>query len=274
MKIILLIAFMFLSGNVWAEMDNRYLESGKVLYETPLEEDVLRVNLALGYCTVLEFPERPMLVTVGDNSLVQVEVPKDSKNVVVKPLQATGETNIFIFTSNHRFNYNVVMGNPKHVDYVVNSHAVEKMNSKPKESLSIDKLFRMARMYGFLKNHGAINERKFMQKSLFSKCAYPKFNVDVVEVFNNREPNYLILHILVTNLTDRFLNLVEQNTNILINGKKFIPHYVLFDSDELFPNQKTDGWLVLENSYVSIDNKFSLALGVEDQVYVCKQSIS
>ena len=61
MKIIFLIAFMLLSGNVWADMDNRYLHSGKVLYETPLEEDVLRVNLALGYCTVLEFPEKPML---------------------------------------------------------------------------------------------------------------------------------------------------------------------------------------------------------------------
>ena len=64
----------------------------------------------------------------------------------------------------------------------------------------------MAREYDLLKHHGAINDRKFMQRSLFSKCAYPKFNVDVVEVFNNREPNYLILHIVVTNLTDEFFN--------------------------------------------------------------------
>ena len=170
MKIILLIAFMLLCGNVWAEMDNRYLQSGKVLYETPLEEDVLRVNLALGYCTVLEFPEKPMLVTVGDNSLVQVEVPQSSKNVVVKPLQGAGETNIFIFTPNHRFNYNVVIGDPKHVDYVVDSQDIEKINSKPKENLSIDKLFKMARGYSFLKHHGAINDRKFTQRSLFSKC--------------------------------------------------------------------------------------------------------
>src|SRR5271167_4186684 len=101
MKIILLITFMLLSGPLWAEQD-RYLPANKVFYETPLEEDVLMVHLALGYCTVLQFPEKPILVTAGDNSLVQVEIPQNSKSVVIKPLQDTGETNIFIFTPNHR----------------------------------------------------------------------------------------------------------------------------------------------------------------------------
>ena len=91
---------------------------------------MLRVNLALGYCTVLEFPEKPLLVTVGDNSLIQVEIPQNSKSVVIKPLQDAGETNIFIFTPNQRFNYNVIIGDPKHVDYVVDSQAVKQINLK------------------------------------------------------------------------------------------------------------------------------------------------
>ncbi len=269
MKIMLLITFMLLSSSLWAEGGNRYLQSGKVLYETPLEEDVLRVNLALGYCTVLEFPEKPMLVSLGDNSLIQVEIPQNSKNVVVKPLQDAGETNIFIFTPNQRFNYNVIIGNTKHVDYVVDSQAVKKINSKGKKRLSLDKFLKMAREYDFLKHHGVINEREFMQRRISSQCSYSKFNIDLIEAFSNKDPNYLVLHILVSNLTDEVFILSEQNTSILINGQKFIPQYVLFDSEQLFPNKKTDGWLVLENSFVSIDNKFFLNLGVDDDEYIC-----
>ena len=84
----------------------------------------------------------------------------------------------------------------------------------------------------------------------------------------------MILHIVVHNLTDQILNLDESKTDILVGDKKFIPQYVLFDNDQLAPSGKTDGWLVLENSYVSIDNKFSLSLGAEDTQYVCKQSVS
>jgi hypothetical protein len=270
MKIILLITFMLLSGSLWADVDNRYLQSGKVLYENPLEEDVLRVNLALGYCTVLEFPEKPLLVTVGDNSLIQVEVPQNSKSVVIKPLQNAGETNIFIFTPNQRFNYNVIIGDPLHVDYVVDSQAVKQINLKGKEHLSLEKFLKMAREYEFLKHHNVINEREFMQKSISSQCSYPKFNIDLIEAFSNKDPNYLVLHIRVNNLTDEVFNLIEQSANIQINGQKFIPQYVLFDSDQLFPNNKTDGWLVLENSFVSIDNKFSLTLGVDDEEYTCE----
>ena len=270
MKIILLITFMLLSDSLWADVDNRYLQSGKVLYENPLEEDVLRINLALGYCTVLEFPEKPLMVTVGDNSLIQVEVPQNSNSVVIKPLQNAGETNIFIFTPNQRFNYNVIIGDPIHVDYVVDSQAVKQINLKGKEHLSLEKFLKMAREYEFLKHHNVINERKFMQKSISSQCSYPKFNINLIEAFSNKDPNYLVLHIRVNNLTDEVFNLIEQSANILIKGQKFIPQYVLFDSDQLFPNNKTDGWLVLENSFVSIDNKFSLTLGVDDEEYTCE----
>lgn len=275
MKIILLIIFMILSGPLWAEEDNRYLQTNKVFYETPLEEDVLMVHLALGYCTVLQFPEKPTLVTVGDNSLVQIEIPQNSKSVVIKPLQDAGETNIFIFTPNHRFNYKAVIGEAKKVDYVLDSKALNQIDHKPKSPLTVVKLLKMAREYEFLKSHNAINDREFLQKKITAQCSYPDFDVNLIEAFSNKDPNYLVLHILVSNTTnDNVLNLTEQNTNISINGHKFTPQYVLFDEDDLFPNNNTDGWIVFENSFVSIDNKFSLSLGVGDQEYVCKQSVS
>jgi hypothetical protein len=274
MKLILLIVFMFCSGVIWADED-RYLQANKVFYETPLEEDVMNVHLAFGYCTVLQFPEKPILVTVGDNSLVQVEIPKNSKSVVIKPVQEAGETNIFIFTPNHRFNYNAVIGEMKNVDYVLDAKVFNHTDQKNKNRLTVEKLIKIARDYEYLKTHNAINGRIFANKRISHLCSYPEFKVKLIEVFSNDDPNYVLLHFTVSNETaDQYLNLAEQKTDILVNDRQFVPQYVLFDNDELFPNDTTDGWVVLENSYVSIDNNFSLRLGVGDQEYVCKQSIS
>ncbi len=274
MKTSMFFILMFLSGPLWAGEDNRYLDSDKVFYEKPIEADVLKVNTSLGYCTVLEFPEKPVLVTVGDNSLIQVEIPQNSKSVVIKPLQAAGETNLFVFTPSQRFNYNVLIGNAQHVDYVLDSKASVQDKTGTKQRLSIDTVLKMARSYEFYKKNKIINKHEFIQKNLFYQCSYPNLNIDVIEVFSNKNPNYLLLHIVVHNLTDDTINLIEQKTDILVGDKKFVPQYVLFDSNQLAPSSKTDGWLVLENSFVSIDNKFFLSLGVEDTQYVCKRSVS
>ncbi len=274
MKLFIFFILMLLAGPLWANQDSRYLENGKVLYEKPIETDVLKVNTALGYCTVLEFPEKPMLVTVGDNSLIQIEIPQNSKSVVIKPLQSAGQTNLFVFTPSQRFNYNVLIGDANHVDYVLDSKESIRDKANAKQRLSIGTLLKMAKSYEFLKRNGIINEHEFIQKNLFYQCPYEDLNIDVIEAFSNKDPHYLLLHVVIHNLSDQAVNLVEQKTDILIGDNKFIPQYVLFDSNQLAPLSKTDGWLILDDSFVSIDNKFSLNIGVEDKEYVCKQSIS
>ena len=265
---------MFLSGPLWANQDSRYLQTGKVQYETPLEEDVLRINTAIGYCTVLEFAEKPMLVTVGDNSLIQVEIPQNSKSVVIKPMQESGETNLFVFTPSQRFNYKVTIGDPGQVDYVLDSKQAFKDKGKSPNRLSLGTVLKMARSYTALKGMGVINGREFIQKDIFNQCSYPNVSIDVIEAFANKDPHYLLFHIVVHNLTGETVSLREENASIFANDQKFIPQYVLFDNDRMTPMSKTDGWLVLENSFVSIDNKFSLSVGVDDEEYLCKQSVS
>ena len=273
MKTIILFPLIMLSSLAWAQTDGHYLDPGKVILEHPLEEDVMKVNVSLGYCTVLEFPEKPTLVTVGDNSLIQVEIPKNSKSVVIKALQSSGETNLFVFTASRRFNYKVSIGASENVDYVLDSMGLSKNQSKPSTTLTLDKILKMARSYGFLRRNHLIDDREFLRRKLSFECSYPIGDIDVVEAFSNRKPNYLILHILVHNQCQDVINLNEQNTFIFLGKKKLTPQYVLFDSDQLAPSAQTDGWLVLQDSYISIDNKFSISLGIGDENYVCKQSL-
>jgi hypothetical protein len=109
----------------------------------------------------------------------------------------------------------LIIGDAKRVDYVLDSKVFNQTDNKPKSPLTVLKLLKMAREYEFLKSHNAINDREFLQKKISTQCSYSDFNVNLLEAFSNKDPNYLVLHFLVSNLSDdNILNLTEQNTKI------------------------------------------------------------
>lgn len=267
MRHFVFLILMVITTPLWA--DDRYLSDGKVLYENPQEQDVLKVNTALGFCTVLEFPDKPTMVNIGDNSLIQVEVPQNSKSIVIKPLEDSGETNLFVFTANQRFNYKVIIGDERQVDYVVNSKESVALNTKDKKPVDIGNLLKMARNYPVLKDLGNINKREFEHKDLMYQCKNPKFDVKVLESFVYKNPHHLILHLKVKNVSSREYELNEKTTNVYINGQKFQPQYVAFDETLLKPGFPTDAWLVLAGTYISLENKFTFGIGAEHEEALC-----
>lgn len=270
--IYLILIFLIITATpLWAAFDNRYLANDKVLYETPQEQDVLRVNTALGFCTVLEFPDKPTMVTVGDASLIQVEVPQSSKNVVIKPIEEGGETNLFVFTANQRFNYKVVIGDEHDVDYVIDTQ--KQISSKNKEnqlkSVSISELLKKARNYSALKELGNINEREFLKKDLLYECHNPRFNVKVLEGFIYKSPHHLILHLKIKNTGSKTYELNERNTNVYIKGQKFQPQYVVLDEANVKPGFSTEAWLILTDTFISLDNTFTFGIGAGNEEAIC-----
>jgi hypothetical protein len=258
---------MGLTTPLWA--DNRYLPNDKVLYENPQEQDVLRVNTALGFCTVLEFPDKPTMVSVGDNSLIQIEVPQNSKSVVIKPLDGSGETNLFVFTANQRFNYKVIIGDEHQVDYVIDTKESAPSKIKDQKPVVVGDLIKMARNYPVLNDLGNINKRGFAHKDLMYQCSNPKFEVKAIEAFSYKNPHHVILHLKVKNVTDDTYKLTEKNTNVYINGQKFQPQYVAFDDVQLKPGFPTEAWLILVDTFISLDNKFTFGIGVGNAEGIC-----
>ena len=249
----------------------RYLGNDKVFFEDPQEDDVLKVNLSFGFLTVLEFPEKPVMVAVGDNSLLQIEVPQNSRNVVVKPLEDSGVTNLFVFTPSKRFNYQVVIGEKDASDYVLDvNESAEKVNGKDKEVSLVD-LITMTENYPVLKELGDINDRKLVRKRVYQLCEHPKVNVAVIDLFKYKDPYYLIVHFTVRNADYKDMTITEKNTKLYVNEQAFIPQYVFFDKTVLKPQEKTSGWLFLKDSYVALDNQFQIAIGAEDdKEYKCR----
>lgn len=266
--LILLIFFAMVAPS-WAQVDSRYLASDKVVYETPQEQDVLKVNTSLGFCTVLEFPDKPTMVSVGDNALVQIEVPQNSKNVVIKPIEDSGETNLFVFTAYQRFNYKITIGNEQNVDYVINAQKSASIKTKEQRPVSIGELLKMVKNYPALKELGNINDRQLVHKDLLYECHNPRLDVRVLEAFSYKSPHYLILHLKIRNASSETRELSEKNTNVYIQGQQFQPQYVIFENRILKAGFTSEAWLVLAGTFISLDNKFTFGIGAANEEAIC-----
>jgi hypothetical protein len=117
MRYVLLLSFLIWQVPGWADLETRYLAKGRILYEAPAEDDVLRVYLQPGFVTKLEVPEDVYLVLIGNGSLVQVEVSGDKRSVILKPLADEGITNLMVDTQNLKLNYEIVIQQEEIVDY-------------------------------------------------------------------------------------------------------------------------------------------------------------
>ncbi|MBU1862486.1 MAG: TrbG/VirB9 family P-type conjugative transfer protein [Candidatus Omnitrophica bacterium] len=239
-----------------------------VVYKEPDEDEIVTVHTTLGYCTVLEFPEKPVMVSAGDSTLLKVEVPKNSRNVIIKPLDDKGATNLFVFTQNRRFNYHVVIDDLNKLNYVVDVEAAKSPIKNKGKDVPVQTLLKMARNYNVYTNLGTIKQKKFTQRSLYKECVSEEATVKVIEAFTHHMPNYLIIHVVVQNTSSGALMLNEQNSNVYINKSKFPPDYVIFDSKIVPSMQETDAWFILKGLHASMDNDFSVSLNIQGKEYV------
>ncbi|MCA9405190.1 MAG: pilus assembly protein N-terminal domain-containing protein [Candidatus Omnitrophica bacterium] len=119
MRLILIVFFLAWSIPALAFIGTRYLEKGKIVYEYPAEDDVLRVFVSPGFVTKIELPDDVELVLVGDTDLLKVEVSSDKRSVIVNTLSTEGETNLIVDTASLNLNYEVIIGDKDKVDYRV-----------------------------------------------------------------------------------------------------------------------------------------------------------
>ena len=133
---------------------------------------------------------------------------------------------------------------------------------------NMNQLMKMARNYRVLRKSDQINERNFIQKDIFTQYESSNILLKMIEVFSNQVPHYLIVHAVIHNKQYVSIDLNERAMNVYVNGRKFKPKYVLLDSTTLGARQETDAWLVLEDTYISLDNQFTIGVGVYDKEYI------
>lgn len=93
------------------------------------EKDMETVFVEPGYSTLIKFDSHPEPGLIGDQDAFKVEYMKNM--VAVKPLLSRGQTNLFLFTKEGQFNFQLIAGRGRHDNIV---YAKTGASSPPSET--------------------------------------------------------------------------------------------------------------------------------------------
>jgi hypothetical protein len=93
-------------------------------------DQIVTVRTAIGVATIIQVPDRPNSVVVGDQESFRVEYLDQA--ITIKPLRYGARSNLYVYTDWRRFNVQLVTGDEPHADYVV-------YLDQPKEKFKITK---------------------------------------------------------------------------------------------------------------------------------------
>ncbi|MBX2988873.1 MAG: TrbG/VirB9 family P-type conjugative transfer protein [Bdellovibrionaceae bacterium] len=81
------------------------------------KDQIVTVRTALGVATIIQVPDRPNSLVVGDQSAFKVEYLDQA--ITIKPLHGSARSNLYIYTDYGRFNVQLVSGPEISADYVI-----------------------------------------------------------------------------------------------------------------------------------------------------------
>jgi hypothetical protein len=96
-------------GNVWANLKVRSIEMTL--------DQVAQIKTAVGVATIIEVPDPPNSVVIGNPEAFKVEYL--DRAITLRPVSNHSKTNLYIYTDYRRFNVELVAGDPARSDYVV-----------------------------------------------------------------------------------------------------------------------------------------------------------
>lgn len=120
-KLLTVIAFIFLAMNSNA--------AERVRRVPVLGDQIVTVRTSIGIATIIQVPDRPNSVVVGDQDAFKVEYLDQA--ITIKPLSSGAKSNLYIYTDWKRFNVELVSGAEAVADYVVYlENPKEKMSTR------------------------------------------------------------------------------------------------------------------------------------------------
>lgn len=108
-KLLILLAFIILIS--WKDVFAR-------VRRVPVHGDqIVTVKTSIGIATIIQVPDRPNSVVVGDQNSFKVEYLDQA--ITIKPLIGGAKSNLYIYTDWKRYNVELVSGGESSADYVV-----------------------------------------------------------------------------------------------------------------------------------------------------------
>ena len=109
MKFIVALVLLFICHASWAETRVRRIDVRA--------DQIVTVKTALGIATIIQVPDRPNSVVVGDQESFKVEYLDQA--ITIKPLHGGAKSNLYVYTDYQRYNIQLISGGEAQADYVV-----------------------------------------------------------------------------------------------------------------------------------------------------------
>lgn len=93
------------------------LASSRVRKVEVKADQIVTVKTAVGIATIIQMPDRPNSIVVGDQAAFKVEYLDQA--ITIKPLHGGAKSNLYIYTDYRRFNVQLVTSTEAAADYVV-----------------------------------------------------------------------------------------------------------------------------------------------------------
>lgn len=162
MKVILF--FLLISAYAFAE---------KVRNVEVRDDQIVTVRTSIGIATIIQVPDRPNSVVVGDQDSFKVEYLDQA--ITIKPLTSTARSNLYVYTDWKRYNVELVTGNQEVADYVV-----------------------------YLKNHRKSQSGDLKWKKASNYLKNGELKLSVSRVGNYKSKIYLIEFEVTSNMNEEF----------------------------------------------------------------------
>ena len=106
------------------------------------DDQIVTVRTSVGIATIIQVPDRPNSVVVGDQDAFKVEYLDHA--ITIKPLMSSARSNLYVYTDWKRYNVELVTGPQQIADYVVYLR-------NPKKNVSTNKI-QWRKVNNFLRN--------------------------------------------------------------------------------------------------------------------------
>ncbi len=91
-------------------------------------DQIVTVKTAIGIATIIQVPDRPNSVVVGDQESFKVEYLDQA--ITIKPLHSGAKSNLYVYTDWKRYNVQLTTGAEATADYVVYLESPQVKNTK------------------------------------------------------------------------------------------------------------------------------------------------
>lgn len=207
----------------------------RVRHVTVQGDRIVSVRTSVGIATIVQVPDRPNSVVVGDQDSFKVEYLDQA--ITIKPLSGGARSNLYIYTDWKRFNIELISGSEANADYVVyllNPKEKKKFENPSNTGIAWTQ-FRNA-----LKNQGVLLEIKRLGRSI---------------------AGVLLIEFEVS--SSRNIQFKPEWLWLSQNGEIKVIHQLLLSSTEISPSKKIKG--ILQVRERDLDTNYPLRVELRSE---------